>query len=256
MKKQYPILKNHVAPRNLVPLFWPLALSLLFLLQVLNIRAQYVQTGLPIRDFTVAGIDLQAYDISMSADGITAVAGYPNYNNCSGGFIVYQRTGNNWNEVFSYYNTGSDRSMGLIVTLSGDGNTVVVCGANSIYWIYVRQGSNWNLQRKAVNNNNATPGLSHDGNTMILGNKIWVRNNNQWTLEASINQGNVSGYSGVLSADGNTAVVNQVVSVRQGSTWVQQGAQLVPHFQLYPNTVTSSYSFSVLSGDGNTYVKE
>ena len=254
MKKQYPILKNHVAPRNLVPLFWPLALSLLFLLQVLNIRAQYVQTGLPIRDFTVAGIDLQAYDISMSADGITAVAGYPNYNNCSGGFIVYQRTGNNWNEVFSYYNTGSDRSMGLIVTLSGDGNTVVVCGANSIYWIYVRQGSNWNLQRKAVNNNNATPGLSHDGNTMILGNKIWVRNNNQWTLEASINQGNVSGYSGVLSADGNTAVVNQVVSVRQGSTWVQQGAQLVPHFQLYPNTVPSSYSFSVLSGDGNTYV--
>lgn len=240
--------------KNLCPMLRPLTVALLLCLFLTDTNAQYVQTGLPLRDTTVAGVDLQAHDISMSADGNTAVAGYPNSSYSRGGFAIYDRNGNNWNEVFSYYNTGTQRAMGTFADISGDGNTAIVCGANGVYWIYVRQGNTWQLQHTSSGNTGQNPAISYDGNTIILGNKVWVRNNNQWTLESSINQGNSGGFSSVISADGNTAIINRIVSVRQGNTWVQQGAQLVPHIPLYPDVTISSYSFSVLSGDGNTYI--
>lgn len=234
-----------------------LVVVILHLFHIKSVTAQYVQSSLPISDTTATGVDLQAHDVAMDADGSTAVAGYPNNNNSSGGFVVYERNGSNWIETFSYYNTGTERNMGAFVVISGDGNTIVVTGANKLYWIYVRQGNTWLLQHKSTTlHAGLEPTISHNGNTLLLGSQIWVRSNNQWTFEANVYQGpSVTGNSGKLSADGNTAVLNRYVSVRQGNSWVQQSAQLVPHLPQNPTYVPTGYYHTLISADGNTYVQ-
>jgi hypothetical protein len=126
---------------------------------------------------------------------------------------------------------------GVSVSLSGDGNTVIVggYGDNSntgAAWVFTQSGGVWTQQGNklvgtgvvgSVALQGASVGLSADGNTAIVGGYIdnsgtgaaWAynRSNGIWTQQGTklVGTGAVGiagqGYSVALSADGNTAIV-------------------------------------------------
>ncbi len=155
---------------------------------------------------------------------------------------------------------------GLGRALSGDGNTLALTSVKTMVggqenrgglFIYTKVGSSWTLQQKIVTNIDYSPGfsdvaLSHDGNTMILGDyqaavsgvfgagaaRIYTRTGSTWSEQARI-FAPVAGpeyYFGsdvALAPDGNSAIVGAIhykvganekqgaafVFVRNGNTW-------------------------------------
>ena len=160
---------------------------------------------------------------------------------------------------------GTIASQGWDVSVSADGNTVLVGGPGDnddkgAAWVFVRAGDTWTQQGKLVGTaavGQATEGysvaLSADGNTAVVGGPndtrasgaVWVftRANGVWTqqggkltgLGASGNA--FLGASVAVSADGSTVVAGGYsdnnlagatwVFTRTNGIWRQQGAKLV-----------------------------
>jgi len=237
------------------------------------------------------GTTRQGYSVSVSADGNTAIVGGISDNSNQGAVWVYTRSGSTWtqqgNKLTANDNIGTTRQ-GYSVSLSADGNTVLVGGVNDnsnigAAWVYTRSGGVWTQQGSKLVGTGAVGAsqqgsgvsLSADGNTALVGGyndnsfqgAIWVytRSGSTWTqqgtkLTANDNIGAAEqGNSVSLSADGNTAMVGGYgdnnnngavwIYIRSAGVWTQQGSKLVGT----GNTGRAQEGSSVsLSADGNT----
>ncbi len=235
----------------------------------------------------------QGISVSISADGNTAIVGGSNDNSNQGAVWVYTRSGSTWiqqgSKLVGTGNTGA-AYQGCSVSLSADGNTVIVggYGDNSLQgaaWVWTRSGSTWTQQgSKLVGTGNTgtahqgcSVSVSADGNTALAGGYtdnnyegatwVYTRSGSTWTQQGSklvgsggwniaVSQGN----SVCLSADGNTAIVGGYedynyrgtawVFTRSGSTWSQQGSKLVGTG--YAGISSNQGASVCLSADGNT----
>jgi len=184
-------------------------------------------------------------NVTLSADGNTALIGGWNDDNVfsgerdysgKGAAWVFTRSGSTWTQqgpkLTANDETGNGK-FGTIVALSADGNTALVGAWNDdtskgAAWVFTRSGSNWTQQG---------PKLTGTGET---------------------GQGRF-GVAVALSADGNTALVGGLADnstrgaawlfIRSGSTWTQQGGKLTPTDEAGEGEFGTNVA---LSADGDT----
>jgi uncharacterized repeat protein (TIGR02543 family) len=183
----------------------------------------------------------QGISVSLSADGNTAIVGGNWDNGEVGAAWVYTRSGSTWTQQGNkLVGTGANGNswQGISVSLSADGNTAMVGGANDnnnfgAVWVYTRSGNTWTQQGSKLVGTDAvgtlvqqgwSVALSADGNTALVGGyydnngagAAWVynRSGNTWTQQGSKLVGTGAagtflqqGLSVALSANGNTAIV-------------------------------------------------
>jgi hypothetical protein len=228
----------------------------------------WTQQGAKLVGSGAVGNAVQGWSVSLSADGNTAIVGGVSDNGGAGAVWVWARSGGVWTQQGAkLVGSGAvgSATQGVSVSLSSDGNTVIVGGhsdgAAGAAWVWTRSGGVWTQQgAKLVGSGavgNAVQGqsvfLSADGNTAIVGGAsdngaagaawVWTRSGGVWTQQGAklvgsgAGAGNVQqGASVSLSADGNTAIIGGFndnptgavwVWTRSGGVWTQQGAKLV-----------------------------
>lgn len=127
----------------------------------------------------------QGFSVALSADGNTAIVGGTNDNSFAGGAWVFARSGGAWRQQGSkLVGSGAvgNAIQGISVSLSADGNTAIVGGANDnvnagAAWVYQRSAGVWNqFGSKLVGtgaganaNQGASVAISGDGSTAIVG---------------------------------------------------------------------------------------
>ncbi|XVJ65220.1 MAG: T9SS type A sorting domain-containing protein [Lacibacter sp.] len=263
--------------------FGLLILLALALVKTNDAVAQYEQQGSKIVNPETPSTSQFGYDVSLSADGNTAVVA------CLGGAYVFTRSGTQWTqEASKLIGTPFIFSSAAI---SGDGNTVIVGGYgdnNNIgaAWIYVRTATGWQQQgNKLVGTSNVGTSLqgisvaiSFDGNTVAVGGEtdnnnigavwIFVRNGTNWIQQGPklVGSGSIGsiiyqGRSVSLSGDGNTLAFGGFadnsnvgaiwVFARTNGIWSQQGSKLVGSGSIGESRQGSSVA---ISEDGNTIV--
>ena len=184
-------------------------------------------------------------NVTLSADGNTALIGGWNDDSEFGGHLdysgkgaawVFTRSGSTWTQqgpkLTPNDETGNGK-FGTIVALSANGNTALIGGWNDdqskgAAWVFTRSGSTWTQQG---------PKLTGGGET---------------------GEGRF-GVAVALSADGNTALVGGLADnstrgaawlfTRSGSTWAQQGGKLTGSDQAGEGEFGTNVA---LSADGNT----
>jgi hypothetical protein len=234
----------------------------------------------------------QGGSVSLSADGNTAIVGGINDNNFTGAAWVFTRSGGMWNEQAKLVATDAIGSagQGRSVSLSADGNTAIVGGANDnvlvgAAWVFTRSGGVWNEDAKLVATDaigGAAQGqsvsLSADGSTAIVGGPgddsvgaawVFARSGGVWRQQAKlVGTGSVGtpvqGFAVSLSGDGNTAVVGgpqdnkglgaMWVFTRSGGVWSQQGPKVVGAGATGGVAGTIQGSSVSLSRDGRTAI--
>jgi lipocalin len=218
-------------------------------------QAQFTQQGSKLVGTGVSGqFAEQGHSVSLSADGNTAIVGGPD----DGAAWVFTRSGGVWSQQGSKL-TGTGGStfpsseFGASVSLSGDGNTALIGGANT--WVLTRSGGVWT--QEAELSVAGAVSLSRDGNTALIGTAIFTQSSGIWTQQATLNTAQAASVS--LSADGSTAIVGAPsdsggigaawVFTRSGTLWSQQGFKLIGTGAAPGSAQGSSVS---LSADGNT----
>ena len=165
--------------------------------------------------------DIEAEDrfgTSVDIYGDYAVVGAPNHNSSFGSAYIFTRSGSIWSQQAKIQspNTEIAELLGYSVSISGDGNTVIV-GANAAgprrgmrhgaAYIYVRSGSTWSqqakitaLDRKRYDVFGISVSISNDGNVVAVGAHgvddgslytvgaayIFIRSGNFWIQRAKI----------------------------------------------------------------------
>ena len=235
----------------------------------------------------------QGISVSISADGNTAIVG-ANYDNSNKGAVwIYTRNGTIWtqqgNKLVGTGSIGTTINQGCSVSLSADGNTILIGGTgdNSFKgaaWVFTRNAGVWTQQgNKLVGTGSigtarqgTSVSLSADGNTAIVGGYgdnnnegaawIFTRTAGVWTQQGNklVGTGNIGaamqGFSVSISAEGNTAIIggrddNSSIGAvwiytRTAGAWTQQGNKLVGTGSIGTN-IFQGWSVS-LSADGNT----
>ena len=186
----------------------------------------------------------QGQSVSISADGNTAIVGGPSHNNGAGAVWVWTRSGGVWTQQGDKLvgsGAGGNAAQGQSVSISADGNTVIVGGSSDNYsdfssvgaaWVWTRSGGVWIQQGDKLVGSDAmgkaaqgkSVSISADGNTAIVGGYrdnsnagaawVWTRSGSVWTQQGTklVGLGAVGtnvyqGYSVSLSADGNMAII-------------------------------------------------
>ncbi|HUX95513.1 MAG TPA: T9SS type A sorting domain-containing protein [Bacteroidales bacterium] len=218
------------------------------------------------------GTPWRGTSVSLSADGNTAIVGGNNDNSGVGAAWIWTRSGETWtkqSKLVAEDHIGASKQ-GQSVSLSADGNTVIVGGHNDnsaigAAWIWTRIGETWTEQSKLVaedhsgaSNQGFSVFLSADGNTALMGGRyddsnkgaawIWTRSGETWTKQTKLVDndcpGSHQGWSVSLSADGSTALVGGPYDDDQiGAAWV--------YIPTPPPTVSS---FTPASGSAGTLV--
>jgi hypothetical protein len=167
--------------------------------------------------------------VALSGDGNTAIVGDPGDNSNAGATWVFTRSAGVWSQQAKLVGTGAvgSANQGDAVSLSGDGNTVLVGGRGDnggigAAWVFTQAGELWNQQVKLVGVDvsagpfPSTGTLSSDGNTAIFVGDgaalIYTRSGGVWTQqEQLVGTGAVGtlfeGGPVSLSSDGKTALV-------------------------------------------------
>jgi hypothetical protein len=190
--------------------------------------------------------------VDISDDGNTAIIGYSLEDTTAGvdagAAYIYTRSGSTWSQEAKLESDDAEASdmFGVAVSISGDGNTVVVgatgedtawdnstqAGAGAAY-VFARSGSTWSqegkLQGNIVQTNTSfghSVSISDDGNTVIVGahradagysdtgmSFLFTRSGTTWNRITDINalvsdrQANdYFGYSIAICGDGHTIV--------------------------------------------------
>lgn len=234
------------------------------------------------------GVAHQGISVCISSDGNTAIVGGGNDNNSTGAAWIYTRSGGVWTQRQKLLASDAlnGAAQGWSVSISGDGNTVIVGGfdlnAESAAWIYTRSGNIWTQQGlKLIGTNTISVGtgevsvsISNNGNTAIIGGAqdnggagaawIFIRNSGIWTqpgpklVGTGGDASSIQGNSVSLSYDGGTAIVGGAQdNGGAGAAWIytisggvgtQQGSKLVG----FDSDASSDQGRSVsLSSDGN-----
>lgn len=254
--------------------------------------AQLPQQGSKLIPTGTVGASKVGYTIAVSADGMTAIVGAREDNNLTGAAWIFTRNAGIWSQQgpkLVATDAALGTSQGVSVSISADGNTVIVGGETTsgvgAAWIWTRNDGTWSQQSKLVGSGavgNAGQGsavaLSGDGNTAIVGGFfdsagtgtawIWTRSAGAWTqqgpkLVGSGSIGNAQqGYAVALSFDGSTAIVGGfndnslkgaawIWTRSANGAWSQQGGKLVGSNS---SPVAGQGKSVALSSDGNTAI--
>ena len=216
------------------------------------------------------GSSSQGWSVSISANGNTVAVGGYGDNGTVGAAWIFTRSGGVWAQqgpklVGTGYN-GSPRQ-GSSVSLSGDGNTLIVGGPQDSLigaaWVFTRSAGIWTQQGQRFHGNDGfgNPGfgnsvsLSGDGNTLIVGGPgditgtflvgaswIFIRSGNNFVQQGPKLKGSgyynnaYQGFSVSISSDGNTAIIGGYydniltgaawIFTRNNGAWTQQGGKL------------------------------
>jgi hypothetical protein len=200
------------------------------------------------------------YSVSLSGDGNTAIIGGINDDKGIGAAWVWTRSGDVWTQQgpklvgsgATYTLTERVVQQGSSVSLSADGNTAIVGGAQDNFgvgaaWIWARSGGVWTQQGEKlagsvgfglVSAQGTSVSLSADGNTAIVGGFsdqvnigaawVWIRSGGAWIQQGEKLAGSDAEGPGVqqgtsvsLSADGNTAIIGGPFDGnRAGAAWI------------------------------------
>ncbi len=146
----------------------------------------WTQQGNKLVGTGAAGSDGQGHRVALSADGNTALVGGPADNNAVGAAWVFTRSGDVWSQqgakLVGAGISGSSAYQGILVALSGDGNTAIL-GANGDFmgggaaWVFARSGGVWTQQGSKLvgtgavgsSSQGTSVALSADGSTAIVG---------------------------------------------------------------------------------------
>ena len=209
-----------------------------------------------------ASYDTFGYSVSIDSDGDTAIVGAysedPSGITDAGSAYIFTRSGSTWTQQGKIYASDKANSdyFGRNVSISGDGNTVVVSAhledpigasfanqdAGSAY-IFTRSGTSWSQQAKITasdaqgsDNFGQSVDISNDGDTVIVGafNEdtggtdagaayIFTRSGSTWTQQAKIQASNKGsgdrfGQSVSIDSDGDTAIVGAAYEDTGGSS--------------------------------------
>ena len=150
-----------------------------------RINGIWTQQGNKLVGTGAIGFGQQGYNVSLSADGNTAIVGGYTDNSLIGAAWIFTRSGNSWTQQGSkLVGTGATgvAYQGYSVSLSADGNTAIMGGfedntSQGAAWIFARSGNSWTQQGSKLVGTGATVGarlgvgvsLSADGNTAIIG---------------------------------------------------------------------------------------
>jgi hypothetical protein len=216
--------------------------------------------------------------LASSNDGSVLVVGcsednYSGYSK-SGSIYIYERTGVSWTQIQQIFNPNpiNDGGFGHSVSISGDGNTIVV-GApfdslqRGTTYVYEKTGLSWTLIATLF-----PPGptglfqtgynvkISKDGTRIIsgcywgIGDKcsVYFNNNGVWEFEANLNTSSSfgNGFNVSINENGNTIAIGSCyhsyqdylsagivyIYIRSGNTWTLQQT-------LTPNDISSSDYF-------------
>ena len=230
----------------------------------------------------------QGASVALSSDGTTALIGVPGDDD-NGAAFVFTRANGVWTQqtkLSAMGVLGPGASIGFSVSLSADGNTAVLGGANDndnagAMWVFTRAGTTWTQQAKLVGNGAVgsagqgyTVAVSGDGNTAASGGTfddtnngaVWIftRVNGIWMQQGNKLVGkNAAGPAGQgtglsLSNDGNTVIWGGPsdngpygaawVFTRSNGAWVQYGDKFVGTGGIEP----FEGSTNALSADGTT----
>ncbi|MCY2940589.1 MAG: Ig-like domain-containing protein [Planctomycetota bacterium] len=255
------------------------------------------------KEVKVQAQNSEAYDqfgssIALSSDGNTMAVSAPldnvGSNSDQGSVYLFSKSGNNWilqSQIFASDGIAND-SFGSSVSVSGDGNTLVVGAPGSFntyiqggVYVFTRSSNVWTEQPKILvtpNINNPSSIvrfgskviISADGSTLFAGTQYGVQyiyslSGGVWTQEADLAQQSGMSYLyhqgnyAALSADGNTALLSYesfpVNGVATGSAFFYSRTNGVWTLQSQvtpPNLdAGSNFGSSVgLSADGNTAI--
>ncbi len=134
------------------------------------------------------GLSRQGEDVSISADGNTAIVGGPSDNSSAGAIWVFTRNGDVWsqqgNKLVVTDALGTSQ-FGISADLSADGNTAVIGGsADNVdagaTWIFIRSDSVWSqLGNKLIGSDavgkayqGGSVAISSSGNIVIIGGRF------------------------------------------------------------------------------------
>jgi hypothetical protein len=259
---------------------------------------------------TPSSSDYFGYSVSISSDGNTAIVGVyadDDRGTDSGSAYIFIRSGTTWIErqkLTASTDGSTSDYFGYSVSISGDGNTVIVgayadddnaqSDSGSVY-IFDRSDGTWTQRAKLTAGTDAgssdhfgySVSISGDGNTVIVGAYldddnaasnsgsayIFVRSDSDspWTQQAKLTAGadagstDYFGYSVSVSSDGNTAIIgayadddnaasesgSAYIFVRSDGTWTQQ--QKLTAGTDAANTDYFGMNVSI-SSDGNTVI--
>ena len=195
--------------------------------------AYWIQQGNKLKGTGNIGSAYQAYSVSLSADGNTAIIGGQWDNNQLGACWIFSRSGGVWSQQGNklIVSDNSTAYLGNAVSLSADGNTAIVGGhwdnsGNGGFWIFRRAGNNWSQQTTKILGTGsigaATQGsgvsISADGNTAIVGGS--TDNNGQGALWAYAYGISYVSANGVLTSFSNcigTPSTSQAITVNGGN---------------------------------------
>jgi hypothetical protein len=130
-----------------------------------------------------AGLVYQGYSVSLSADGNTLAVGGPQDNNIIGATWIFVSVNGNWIQQVKIVPSGytAISSIGNSVSLSADGNTLVMGGASDdsvvgAVWTFTRIDTVWTQQNKLIGSGyTGNPGegfsvsLSANASTLAVG---------------------------------------------------------------------------------------
>jgi len=143
------------------------------------------QQGTKLLGADAVGSPHQGSSVSLSADGNTAVVGGYGDNGSKGAAWVYTRSGGVWSQQGTkLVGTGAvgAANQGVSVSLSADGNTVIVGGdiTAGATWVFTRSGGVWRQQGTKLVGTGAvgaasqgfSVALSADGSTAVVGGNV------------------------------------------------------------------------------------
>ena len=243
--------------------------------------------------------DYFGWDAAISSDGNTAIVGA--YDEDTGGSragaaYIFTRSGSTWTEQAKIQasNKGSGDNFGRAISISGDGNTVIVgarledtgaANAGSAY-IFTRSGSTWTQQAQIQPSIRASGGavgasvtISDDGNTAFVGSVladnvggavyVFTRAGSTWTEEVKLRPsitttGDNFGISISASSDGNTVIGGAYLNDTDGQPdagaayiFTRSGSTWTEEAMIQASDLTQHHWFGAavsMSNDGNTVI--
>jgi hypothetical protein len=197
---------------------------------------------------------LQGSSTALSSDGNTVVIGGPGNSSDSGAIWIFTRVGTAWSQQagpLAGFGIIGAAKLGTSVSISDDGNTVVVGGPGQngnigAIWIYTRSGVSWSLQAGPLVGTDyigsslqgTSVSISGDGNTVVVGGPghidsigaiwiytrvgtVWSQHNIEPIIGTDAIGSSLQGTSVSISGDGNTiAVGGPGNDLDKGATWI------------------------------------
>ncbi|HEX2678031.1 MAG TPA: EGF domain-containing protein [Polyangiales bacterium] len=195
--------------------------------------------------------------VALSGDGTTLAAGANGRSNYTGAAYVFVRSGNSWSEqqILTASNAEAQDSLGFMVRLSNDGNTLAAgaygedgpsnaTSASGAAYVFVRSGTSWSEQAYL----RASNAEASDN----FGRRVAISGSGDVVVVTAYNED--SNGTGIGSAaEGDNSAANSgaaYVFKRSGTSWSQQAYVKSSNTEAGDNFGRNGLA---ISGDGTTF---